>query len=127
MKKLKLFILFAVLVAPLFGVQAAFIVTFNPPADATNEVEYVVEEKVGDTWVEVARGDGFSTGESAEVGLLGIKFSKNVPFGLYTVRLYTWVKNGSIPREVETDTSAPTSVMVRPGKPTLISLVSNRS
>ena len=104
--------------------QATFLVTFDPPPEAGPELEYVVEAKVGTTWVEVGRGDGFATGEA--IGTLGIKFSANVAFGNYTIRVYTRVKDGTIPREENTDTSDPASVMVRPGKPKNAAVFSNR-
>ena len=128
--KLKSFLLSAGLAlafaaAPVFAASATFLVTFDPPADAGPEVEYVVEAKQPDgTWVEVAKGDGFATGEA--VGTLGIKYSANVAFGTYTVRVFTRVKDGTIPREVETDTSNQASTMVRPGKPNNAGVFSNR-
>ena len=106
---MKYLLLFLVLLGPLRAANATFAVHFEHTNGVQPTVEYVVEEKQGTTWVEIAKGPKTP-----------IVYTINRAFGTYSIRMF--VRTSNLPRDIPLDTSPVLVFDYRPGPPRKLSI-----
>jgi hypothetical protein len=106
---LKYLLLFLVLFGPLWAANATFSVHFEHTNGVQPKVEYVVEEKQGPLWVEIAHGPTSP-----------IVYTISRAFATYSIRMF--VRTPGLPRDIPLDTSPVLVFDYRPGPPRKLSI-----
>ena len=103
---MKYLLITLLLAASLRAASATATVTFDPGNAPDPLLEYVVEEKAGTAWVEVGKAAASP-----------IVYTRSIPFGNYTLRLFVRGLWAGWVRDVASDTSSEFSTVMKPFPP----------